>query len=300
MTSERDKLQRDKDRVRPEKDKGDRERERLDRERLEKLKAERERIDREMERIARVDKLKAERERIERDIERLNRDKERLEKTKSRLENGMPDKSSKNVDIDRSKLMSKEQSGKDIKKNIDLKSQNTYRIDKNSNDRKFTIPSKNSNGKYLNGDSSQGKPVPKGSKDQVPQKNGIKDKELLAKQKALSANGSLKSNENNRKPTDMGKGGKRPDDRVLQGKSQAGPSKPNISSFDFDKHIKDIGGKMGKQNGGRQFPPGDVRRKQYQDDRRKPKRKAFSNIQIIFTVYLHWMQAVSSWKPLGE
>ncbi|XP_028161829.1 protein SPT2 homolog [Ostrinia furnacalis] len=261
MTSERDRVQRDKDRGKLEQDKGDR-----DRERLEKLKAERERIDREMERIARVDKLKAERERIERDIERLNRDKERLEKTKSKLESG-------NVDIDRSKLISKD-SGKDIKKNIDLKSQNTYRIDKNSNEKKFTIPSKNSNGKYLNGDSSHGKPVPKSSKDQAPLKNEMKDK-----QKALSANGSLKSNnENIRKPSDLGKGGKKPDDRVLQGKSQAGPSKPKMSSFDFDKHIKDIGAKTGgKQNGARHFPPGDIRRKQHPDDRKKAKRRLDSD-----------------------
>lgn len=261
--SERDRLQREIEKAKLEKEKAERERDRL----------QKDRVDRE-ERLAkeRLDKLKAEREKIERDIERLNRDREKLDKTKSRLENGIQsEKSNKNSGVDRSKVISKERSGnQDMKKNIDLKSQNTYRIDKNSNDKKFSIPTKNSNGKYLNGDSAHSKSTSE-SKNQILQKNGMKGRELMAKQ-ALKANGRVES----KKPGDVSKlaTNKRPDERTAQGKLQAGSSKPKMSnSFDFEKHINSIGAKVGKQNGARQFPPGDVRRKQNPDDKKKAKRK---------------------------
>lgn len=256
--SERDRLQQEIEKAKLDKERAERERDRL----------EKDRVSRE-ERLAkeRLEKLRAERERIEKDIERLNRDREKLDKTKSRLENGIhSEKSNKNAIADRSKIISKERN-QDVKNNVDLKNQNAYRIDKNSNDRKFTIPSKNSNGKYLNGDSSH-----RPGKDPVPPKNGIKDRELLAKQAQSKSNGRVE----NKKP-DGAKGApaRRPEDRPSQNKLQAGPSKPKISnSFDFEKHINSIGAKNpGKANGARQFPPGDVRRKQNPDDRKKAKRK---------------------------
>ncbi|XP_075972140.1 protein SPT2 homolog [Anticarsia gemmatalis] len=253
-----EKLLREKERARQDRDKAEREKEKMDRERL--------------------DKLKAERERIERDIDRLNRDREKLEKAKSRLESTSrpSDKIPKLADksIDRSKLNSKESVKQDVKKSIDLKSQNTYRIDKNSNDRKFAVPSKTSDGKYTNGYSSQGKPVPK-SREQSVQQNGIKDKALLAKQKASLGDGSQKNNDK-RLPDGKGVPSKRPDDRKMAPASdKAGPSKPKISnSFDFSKHVSSLG-KNGarKPDGTRQFPPGDVRRKG-QLDSKKQKRRA--------------------------
>lgn len=258
--SEREKIEKllkERDRARLDKEKAEREKERADRERL--------------------DKLKAERERIERDIDRLNRNREKLEKATSKLESNSrsSDKVIRTVDksVDRSKLNSKESLKQDVKKNIDLKSQNTYRIDKNSNEKKFNIPSKNGDTKYING--HQGKPVPK-QRENV-QQNGIKDRALLAKQKATD--GSQKNVD--RRVTD-GKAvpSKRPDDRKVGGSNdKAGPSKPKVSnSFDFDKHVNSLGkngvNKNGarKPDGSRQFPPGDVKRKGHPDQRNK-KRK---------------------------
>ncbi|CAB3228768.1 unnamed protein product [Arctia plantaginis] len=250
-----EKLQREKERARTDRDKAEREKERLERERL--------------------DKLKAERERIERDIDRLNRDRERLEKAKSKLESSSKiSEKPKTVDksIDRSKLNSKESIKQDIKKSIDLKSQNTYRIDKNSNEKKFTIPSKNSDGKYINGNSSQGKLVPR-SKEHTAQPNGIKDKTVLGKQKTSFGDGSLKSND---KRLSNGKSvpSKRPDDRKTIPSDKAGSSKPKISnSFDFDKHVNSIGRNGArKSDGTRQFPPGDVRRKAQQNGKKTNRR----------------------------
>lgn len=245
-----EKLQKERDRLRLEKDKAEREKERIDRERL--------------------DKLKAERERIERDIDRLNRDREKLEKAKSKLESSSraPEKGVKGVNkpVDRSKLNYKEGIKQDVNKNIDLKSQNTYRIDKNSNERKLAVPGKQSDSKLLNGHSSQGKLVPK-QREPVHQ-NGLKDKALLAKQRA--AEGSQKLND--KRPVDSkGVPSKRPDDRKLGANDKAGPSKPKIAStFDFDKHINGLG-KNGarKPDGSRQFPPGDVRRKAMEKKKRR-------------------------------
>ncbi|KAJ8725272.1 hypothetical protein PYW07_016230 [Mythimna separata] len=238
-----EKLQKERDRLRLDKDKAEREKERTDRERL--------------------DKLKAERERIERDIARLNSDREKLEKAKIKLENSSrsSDKANKGIDksVDRSKLNYKESLKQDVNKNIDLKSQNTYRIDKNSNERKLSVASKQSDGKYMNGHSSQGKPVPK-QREQA-QQNGFKDKALLAKK--ASAEGSHKLNDK-RMPESKGVPSKRPDDRkVAASNDKAGPSKSKVTNtFDFDKHINCLG-KNGsrKPDGSRQFPPGDVKRK---------------------------------------
>ncbi|CAH0628591.1 unnamed protein product [Chrysodeixis includens] len=261
-------------------------RERIEREKIEKLQKERdkarhekEKLERDKERIdrERLDKLKAQREAIERDIDRLNKDREKLEKAKSRLESSsrLPDKVNRSVDksVDKSKLNSKESLKQDVKKNIDLKSQNTYRIDKNSNERKLNVPSKNGDSKYLNGHSNQGKPVPK-QREQLSQ-NGIKDKALLAKQRAM-ADGSQKNNDR-RVPDSKGSTPRRAEDRKVGGSNdKAGPSKPKVSNtFDFDKHVNSIG-KNGmrngqKPNGARQFPPGDVKRKG-QDPRSKKRR----------------------------
>lgn len=247
-----EKLQREKERARTDRDKAEREKERLDRERL--------------------DKLRAERERIERDIDRLNRDRERLEKAKSKLEiSSKLSERPKTVDksIDRSKLNPKESMKQDIKKSIDLKSQNTYRIDKNSNEKKFTIPSKNNDGKHINGHSSHGKPVPR-PKEQAVQQNGIKDKSVLGKQKTSFGDGSQKINDK-RLPNGKAVPSKRPDDRKTVTSDKAGPSKPKMTnSFDFDKHVNSIG-KNGarKPDGTRQFPPGDVRRKGQQNGKKR-------------------------------
>ena len=252
-----EKLQKERDRLRLDKDKAEREKERTDRERL--------------------DKLKAERERIERDIDRLNRDREKLEKAKSKLESSSrpSDKVNKSVDksVDRSKLNSKESLKQDVNKNIDLKSQNTYRIDKNSNERKLSLASKQSDSKHLNGHSSQGKPVPK--QREQPQPNGLKEKALIAKQRA-SGEGSQKQN-GKRMPESKGVPSKRPDDKkVAASNDKAGPSKSKVTNtFDFDKHINCLG-KNGarKQDGSRQFPPGDVKRKGHPDQKNK-KRKCY-------------------------
>ncbi|XP_068627696.1 protein SPT2 homolog [Battus philenor] len=256
-----DKLQREKERVKLERDKAEREKERLDRERLEKLKAEREKIDR--------------------DIERLNRDRDRLEKTKSKLEaKTSTEKLSKSVNssVDRSKLSSRDLPAKhEVKKSIDLKSQNTYRIDKNLAERKMSIPSKSGDTRSINGQSPHGKPVPKLTKESQL-KDDSRDKVLQAKQKTLGSNGSVKTNghvnTNSAKRLQESKEmpSKRSDDRkpMPNSKLPAGSSKPKVgNSFDFDKHVNSIG-----KNGARQFPPGDVRRKPRPEDLKRKKRRA--------------------------
>ncbi|XP_014358123.2 protein SPT2 homolog [Papilio machaon] len=255
-----ERLQREKERARLEKHKAEREKERLDRERLEKLKAEREKIDR--------------------DIERLNRDRDRLEKTKSKLEGkSSTERLSKpvNSSVDRSKLIARQQPLKqDVKKSIDLKSQNTYRIDKNQTEKKISIPSKSGDTRQSNGYGPQGKPAPKTNKE-LPQRND-RDKVLQAKQKMLSnvpskSNGHVRPEGAKRlQETGREMPAKRPEDKktVPNSKLSAGPSKPSIgNSFDFDKHVNSIG-----KNGGRQFPPGDVRRKPRPDDLKRKKRRA--------------------------
>ncbi|XP_013140707.1 PREDICTED: protein SPT2 homolog [Papilio polytes] len=255
-----ERLQREKERAKLEKHKAEREKERLDRERLEKLKAEREKIDR--------------------DIERLNRDRDRLEKTKSKLEaKSSTEKLSKpvNSSVDRPKLNAREQPLKqEVKKSIDLKSQNTYRIDKNQTEKKISIPSKSGDTRQSNGYSAQGKPAPKMNKE-LPQRID-RDKLLQAKQKMLSnvpskSNGHVRPEGAKRlQETGREMPAKRPEDKkaVPNPKSSAGPSKPSVgNSFDFDKHVNSIG-----KNGGRQFPPGDVRRKPRPDDLKRKKRRA--------------------------
>ncbi|CAH0396987.1 unnamed protein product [Chilo suppressalis] len=249
LNSDRDRLQKEKDRARLEKERAEKERQRLDKERL--------------------DKLKAERERIDRDIDRLNRDREKLEKTKSKLETNIQTEKS-NKSVDKSKIVSREQQG--MKKNIDLKAQNTYRIDKNTTERKASVPNKSINGK-LNGDLN-GKLPQKTSKEQLIQRNGVRDREMLIKQKSMHSNGTLKTIDS-KKPIDTGKPSlsKRPDEKSL--KSQAGSSKPKGADFDFDKHINAIG-KNTKQDGSRKM--GDFRRKPNPDDaKRKPKRRLDSD-----------------------
>ncbi|CAG9792208.1 unnamed protein product [Diatraea saccharalis] len=252
INNDRDRLQNEKERIRLEKEK---ERQRLDKERL--------------------DKLKAERERIDRDIDRLNRDREKLDKTKSKIETNLQIEKS-NKFAERSKIVSREQFGKlDLKKSIDLKSQNTYRIDKNSNEKKLSVPNKNTNVKYLNGDNSQIKLTLKANKEQIVQRNGIKDKEMLIKQKSLPLNASPKTL-SSKKSSESGKTmlPKRSDDKPSQSQSEAGTSKHKIASFDFDKHINTIG-KNGKQDACRKS---DFRRKANPDDtKRKPKRRLDSD-----------------------
>lgn len=220
--------------------------EKNDRDKIDKLLKEKDRARLEREKLEKEkERLRLERERIDRDLERLTKDRERLDKTKARLENG------RTSDKPRS-------SGDSIKKSIDLKAQNTYRIDKNSNDKKLN--SRNDE-RQTNGPSSQGK-VPKLSKEQI-WKNGLKDRIAVAK------NNSDNRPENGKKLSDKVPS-KRPDDTT---KPQPGPSKSKISnSFDFDKHVNSLKkGQVGK-NGTRQFPPGDVKRKPHPDDRRKPNR----------------------------
>ncbi|CAG4941576.1 unnamed protein product [Colias eurytheme] len=249
-----EKMQREKDRARSDRDKIEREKERIDKERLDKLKAERERIDREME--------------------RLNKDRERLEKTKAKLESVSLDKGK--VDrLDKTKLSKEIAIKQEAKKSIDLKSQNTYRIDKNSNERKV-LPQK-PDGKLTNGHSSQSKPVPKLSKESLD-RNGMKERMALAKQRALDSspkvNGQVRPE--NGKRLEPGKSiPKKVDDRrPMQGATkQGGPSKPVISnSFDFDKHVNSLG-----KNGHKKLPPGDRRRPNPNDIRRKQKSRIDSD-----------------------
>ncbi|XP_072941508.1 protein SPT2 homolog [Epargyreus clarus] len=248
-----EKMQREKEKAKNERDK-----ERLDRERLERLKAERDRIDRE--------------------LDRLNKDKDKLDKSKAKLESRSMEKNVRPVDkaVDRTKLGSRDQIVKqDAKKSIDLKTQNTYRIDKNSNE-KTVGPGKNIDSRGMNGYSSQGKPVPKLSKDQISEpRNGLKDKMISSKPR-ISSEGSQKLNghvklENGKRPEDRKSlPAKKPDDRRPlpgSGRPQAGPSKPKVSnSFDFDKHVNSL-----SKNTTKQFPPGHVKRKPNPDDLKKKK-----------------------------
>lgn len=243
--TDKDKIAYEKERI--ERLQKERERARSDKERAErdKERTERERTDRD-----KLDKLKAERERIERDIERLNKDRDRLEKSKLKLESNSrnPEKP-----VDK-RVGSKDQ---EIKKNIDLKSQNTYRIDKNSNERKNTLPSRSS----VNGHSSQGKPVPK---DKYP----VKDQR---------SNGNRP--ENGKKMMEQSKAKARPDDRKPLPSSAKGqpPSKPKIAStFDFDKHVNSLkngpsGGPKRPNGSGdvkRKMTPEEIKRKQMMMKRR--------------------------------
>lgn len=219
-------MQRERDRVRQERERLEREKERVDREK--------DKIDRE-----RLERLKAERERIDRELERLSKDKERLDKPKPKFENGKT--------ADRVKTSSSDS----MKKSIDLKSQNTYRIDKNSNERKLKDE------KYMNGLSSQDK-VSK-SKEQML-KNVVRDKAPLVKQRAEVKPENGKKQPDNRPPA------RRPDDRP--GKPQAGSSQAKSSnSFDFDKHVNSLKKEVGGKNGAR--PAGDAKRRPNPDDARK-------------------------------
>ncbi|CAH2063127.1 unnamed protein product, partial [Iphiclides podalirius] len=262
-----EKLQREKDRIRLEKERA-KEKDISDRAKLER---EKERIDRE-----RLEKLKAERERIDRDIDRLNRDRDRLEKTKSKLESKSSFDANKAVNsLDRQKISQPRKC--EEKKNIDLKSQNTYRIDKNQPEKRSSIPSKSGDTRQINGHSTHQRPVPKSNKE-PSQKNDARDKLAQVKQKVHPANGSLKNNglvrpDATKRIQEGGKEmpSKRSEDKrpLANAKQPAGASKAKITnSFNFDKHVNSIG-----KNGARQFPPGDVRRKPHADDAKRKKRR---------------------------
>lgn len=258
-----EKLRREKERVMLDREKS--EREKSEREKSEREKSEREKLRQDRERL---DKLKAERDRIDREMERLNKDRDRLDKTKSKLESKTVDRKPVDKSNDRPKLASREPVRQEAKKNIDLKSQNTYRIDKNSNERR-PVAVKN-DGKHMNGHSIPGKPMPKSI---VPSKDGSKG--MMQSKKPLDGspklNGQAKLQNGKQMPDTKGMTSKRPEDR--KSALQAGPSKPKVSNnFDFDKHVNSLGNK----NVGKQFPPGHVKRKPGLDDRKKPKRKIIS------------------------
>lgn len=154
------------------------------------------------------------------------------------------------------------------KKNIELKSQNTYRIDKNVPDKKVVNPNRNIE-RSGNGYNSLGRPVPK-----QPDREEIRDK--IAKQKLLNSNNDssrvvvngkqeTKKNipvANNKVPFKS-----RPDERkpVPNDRTQPSSSKPKISnSFDFDKHLNSLG-KARKPNGASNM--------KRVDDRKKPMQK---------------------------
>ncbi|CAH4036102.1 protein SPT2 homolog [Pieris brassicae] len=233
-----ERVQKEKEKARLERDKVDREKDRMDKERL--------------------DKLKAERDRIEREMERLNKDRERLDKTKAKLETSISSDRSK----DRPKSNKEQPIKQEAKKNIDLKSQNTYRIDKN--DRKL-LPQKQD--RLSNGHSSLSKPVPKLSKESLDR--NMKDKMALAKKQLDGSprNGQIKLDNGKRLP-EAGRGLKKGDDKKsIQGMKQGGSSKP-VTGFDFDQHVNSIG-----RNGGKKLPPSDNRRKQQSNDKVKQKRR---------------------------
>lgn len=259
-----DKTQRDKERAIREKEREMVERERAVREKekeiMEREKAERERIRLDKERL---DRLKAERDRIDREMERLNRDRDRLDKTKSKLESKPVEKSKP---VDRSKLGAKDLIRHDTKKSIDLKNQNTYRIDRNSNEKKPAVPDK-SNGKYANGHSLIGKPVPR---PHMPQKDGVKEGGV---KEQASMKGRTEGSPMMNGVARPENGKRLPDKGVLAKRSvnPPGPSKPASNSFDFDKHVNSL------KNGAR-FAPGDVKRKPQPDERKKlAKRKSINH-----------------------
>ncbi|XP_047545938.1 protein SPT2 homolog [Vanessa atalanta] len=241
----------------------------LQRER-EKLRLQKEKLEREEKRLRDKEReiLKAEKERNEREI-KLNRD--RLDKIKTKLENRPSDKYKSDKNVDRAKIGSREQ---EINKSIDLKSQNTYRIDKNSNEKeikKTGLSQKSNDQKYMNGHSSQGKPVPKLNKEQSINRNDSRDRIALAKQKISESSSKLNGHARSEKRPEVTKGQpqKRPDEKRPPNAKLPGPSKPAMSnSFDFDKHVNSLG-----KNGTKQFPPSNVRRKPHPDDRKKPKRR---------------------------
>ncbi|CAH2244641.1 protein SPT2 homolog [Pararge aegeria] len=243
----------EKDKHNSERDKADRVQSEKDRIRSEREKIENDKLSQEKERFER---LKAERDRIDREMEKF-KEREKLEKPKAKFEKTSDKKPDKIVD--RAKIGARDH---EIKKTIDLKSQNTYRIDKNSNEKKLNVPHKGD--QRLTNGHVQGKPIPKMGREVV------KDKLVAIKQK--SSEGSPKPNgiRTDKKLTDA----TRPDDRrPMPSKPSAGSSKPPIiNSFDFDKHIRSLG------KNGRKFPPGGVKRKPHPDDiRKKQKRRLDSD-----------------------
>ncbi|GBP07082.1 Protein SPT2 homolog [Eumeta japonica] len=171
-------------------------------------------------------------------IDKVNKH-EKDKKIKERLNEGKSDRPKLNNDIRQSELKISEKS-KDIlgkpnnkqksdsnnreqivkhetNKNIHSKIQNTYRIDKNANEKKISISNKTKETKVMNGHSHQDKPALKhlnNSKQSVEARDKIQDKQnterrdkisskqsaeikgkILAKQKALFGN----HNENNSK-----------------------------------------------------------------------------------------------------
>ncbi|CAK1544714.1 unnamed protein product [Leptosia nina] len=237
--NDRDRLQREKERVRLEREKMEREKERIDKEIL--------------------DRLKAEKDRIEKQMEKLNKDRERLDKTKAKLE------TTSDRSRDKSKGSKEVAVKQEVKKNIDLKSQNTYRIEKTFNDKKSVLQKQ----ERPNGHSSQSKPVPKLSKDSLDR--NIKDKVVSAKKQfdGSPRNGNIKADNGKRLPESSASKScsKKVDERksVQNGIKQSGPSKQLTNGFDFDKHVNSISRKK--------MPPGDIRRKAPVDDRRTQKRR---------------------------
>lgn len=220
---------------------------------------EKEKIDREtLQKLHRnkilKDKEKLEREKLDR--EKLEREKLERMKMKQYMDNkiAMDSKSRQNIP--------KESTRPEHKNGIELKSQNTYRIDKNSNDKKFVIPSKRGDTKYINGHSSQDKYVPK------PIVKHEKDKAVMAKQKMLfGENGSSRLNDVKRSGPQVNHKNVpskvRPENKVSS-TVPSSSSKPKITnSFDFDKHMNSLN-KAKKQN--------DSRRSD--DPRRKPVQKS--------------------------
>lgn len=164
---------------------------------------------------------------------------------------------------------------KSVKQSIDIKSQNTFRIDRNSNDKKFINPNKNQNTKNTNGHSSQSKP---GYSSQ--QHNGARDKVPLSKPNNVSQrlNGSSTKQEQNKHRLEQNKQPqKRPDERkppaLPNGKriEPSGTKPKEASSFDFDTYMKSI--KSKKLDG---------RQKQMME---MAKRKALQKRKLLLNLY---------------
>lgn len=196
-------------------------------------------------------------------MERLNKDRERLDKTKAKLETSISSDRNKDRPKSNKELPIKQEA----KKNIDLKTQNTYRIDKSE---RKVLPQKHE--RLTNGHSSQSKPVSKLNKESLDR--NMKDKMTLAKKplESIPRNGQVRP-ENGKKQLESSKGFKKVDDKkAVQGEMrQGGPSKPVSNGFDFDKHVNSIG-----KNGTRKLPPGRDRRKPQSSDKMKHSKRKYS------------------------
>ncbi|XP_050679955.1 protein SPT2 homolog [Leptidea sinapis] len=248
------------------------EKQQFDKQRIEKMQREKEtarveknKTDSDKEKI---DKLKAERDRIDREMERLNREREKLDKNKVKLESTI--EKNRLEKVDRTKLNKEDALKQDFKKNIGIKTQNTYRIDKNSNERNV-LPQKSD--KLTNGHSTKGKPVPK-NKDDFDRERMMREKLALAKRRALidaqRSNGHVRNDKNKQMPDTSRSNAKISDDKRSgpSNSKQPGASKPAISNnFDFDKHVNAL-------KNGKKLPPGAMKKRPHPDDlKKKPKRR---------------------------